>query len=120
MSRGHRRPRWRGRLVVAVWIVLAAVAALEALTARGPAGPMVSRASAWQPRGEPPRSPDEFVPVSELPPNEQLPAAPLLVAAYAVAWVAVLAYVWSLWRRLGRVQQELRAVRGRVERQEPR
>lgn len=69
---------------------------------------------------QPPRSPDEFVPVTELPPEEQLPAAPLLVGAYAVAWLAVLLYVWSLWRRLGRVQQELREVRGVVERREPR
>ena len=30
---------------------------------------------------------DEFVPVDELPPQEQLPAAPLLIAAYSVAWI---------------------------------
>ena len=29
---------------------------------------------------------DEFVPLDELPPQEQLPAAPLLIAAYSVAW----------------------------------
>lgn len=61
-------------------------------------------------------SPDEFVPVSELPPEEQLPAAPLLVTAYAVAWVAVLGYLWSVWRRLGQVEHELRAVRSALER----
>ena len=30
----------------------------------------------------------EFVPVNALPPTEQLPAAPLLIAAYAFVWVA--------------------------------
>jgi len=54
---------------------------------------------------------DEFVPIGELPPEDTLPAAPLLVAAYAVAWGALLVYVWMLWRRLGRVEQELRLAR---------
>ena len=31
-----------------------------------------------------------FVPVDQLPPGDQLPSAPLLVAAYAFVWVAVL------------------------------
>ena len=57
---------------------------------------------------------EEFVPIDELPPEDQLPAAPLLVAAYAVAWLAVLAYLWSLWRRLGQVEQDLAEVARRV------
>jgi len=56
----------------------------------------------------------EFVPVSQLPPAEQLPAAPLLIVAYAFVWVAVLAYVWSLWRRLGRVEREMQALARRT------
>ena len=31
----------------------------------------------------------EFVPVDALPPADQLPAAPLLITAYAFVWVAV-------------------------------
>jgi len=58
----------------------------------------------------------EFVPVSSLPPAEQLPAAPLLIAAYAFVWVAVFVYVWSVWRRLGRVESEMRALERRVDR----
>ena len=50
---------------------------------------------------------DEFVPIDELPPQEQLPAAPLLIAAYSVAWLAVAGYLFSIWRRLGRVEHEL-------------
>jgi CcmD family protein len=49
----------------------------------------------------------EFVPVEQLPPTEQLPAAPLLVAAYVFVWLAAMFYIWSVWRRLSRVEREL-------------
>ena len=49
----------------------------------------------------------EFVPVNELPAAEQLPAAPLLIAAYVFVWAAMLVYVWSIWRRLGKVEREV-------------
>ncbi len=51
---------------------------------------------------------DEFVPVSDLPDSEKLPAAPFLIAAYTIAWLVLLGYVWSLWRRLTHVEQELK------------
>jgi CcmD family protein len=50
---------------------------------------------------------DEFVPIDQLPPDEKLPAARLLIAAYAVAWVLVAGYLFSIWQRLGRVEQEI-------------
>jgi CcmD family protein len=56
-----------------------------------------------------------FVPVDQLPGQEQLPAAPLVAAAYGVAWAVVLLYVWSLWRRLARVERELADVARRIE-----
>ena len=59
---------------------------------------------------QPPAATDEFVPVGDLPPEEQLPAAPLLVGAYAFMWVAVLVYVGLLWRRLGAVQRDIDAL----------
>jgi CcmD family protein len=55
-----------------------------------------------------------FVPLNELPPSEQIPAAPLVVAAYAFVWVALMLYVWSVWRRLVRVEGELTALEHRV------
>jgi len=55
----------------------------------------------------------EFVPVSQLPPGDQLPAAPLLIAAYAFVWVALMIYLWSIWRRLGKVETELQALEHR-------
>lgn len=62
------------------------------------------------------RTADGFEPVGSLPDpvREQLPAAPMVMAAYAFVWVMVLGYVWSLWRRLGTVERELRAVSQRV------
>lgn len=55
----------------------------------------------------------EFVPIGQLPPTEQLPAAPLLVAAYAFVWIAVMFYLWSIWRRLNKVEAEMRALERR-------
>lgn len=62
---------------------------------------------------QPPARQDEFVPVSELPAQEQLPAAPLLVVAYAVVWVVLLWYVWSVWRRLRKLEREIADVAAR-------
>lgn len=50
---------------------------------------------------------DGFVPISELPPEEQLPAAPMLVAAYSVVVLGIFTYLLSLSRRLAGVKQEI-------------
>ena len=52
----------------------------------------------------------EYVPVKDLPPTDQMPAAPLLIAAYAFVWIAVMFYLWTIWRRLGKVEAEMRAL----------
>jgi CcmD family protein len=62
-----------------------------------------------------PPAQEGFVPVDQLPGQEQLPAAPLVAAAYGVAWAAVLVYVWFLWRRLAQVERELADVARRIE-----
>lgn len=64
--------------------------------------------------GQPP-APEGFVPVDQLPGQEQLPAAPLVAAAYGVAWAAVFVYVWTVWRRLAKVERELADVSRRLE-----
>lgn len=63
-----------------------------------------------------PRQQDEFVPMSEVPPEEQLPAAPLVMVAYGAVWVAVFGYVLSVARRLERVQGELQRLEADVQR----
>lgn len=60
-----------------------------------------------QPQPAPPAATDEFVPISQLPPQDQLPAAPLLVTAYAFVWVALFGYLVSVGRRLSKVQREV-------------
>ncbi len=64
--------------------------------------------------GQPPAQ-EGFVPVDQLPGAEQMPAAPLVAAAYAVAWAAVLLYLFSIWKRLGTVERELADVAKRIE-----
>jgi CcmD family protein len=46
--------------------------------------------------------------------QETLPATPLVYGAYAFVWVALAAYVFLLWRRLGRVERELAEVNARL------
>ena len=65
---------------------------------------LAGAAGAQQPQ---PRQQDEFVPISEVPPQEQLPAQPLVIGAYAFAWVAIGGYVLSLSRRLDAVARDI-------------
>jgi CcmD family protein len=63
---------------------------------------------------QPPAGQSEFVPVDSVPITDQLPAAPLLVAAYAFVWLATMVYLWSIWRRLNKVEDEMRALAQKV------
>jgi CcmD family protein len=63
---------------------------------------------------QPPQQQDEFVPIDQLPPEEQMPAAPMVVAAYAFIWIAFIAYVFTLVRRVRKVEEDVRRLeRGR-------
>jgi CcmD family protein len=74
--------------------------------------PRVVVAAAAQP--PPTAQQSEFVPISELPPGDQLPAAPLLVGAYAFVWVVLLAYLWSIRNRAGSVRAEIERLERRL------
>jgi len=63
---------------------------------------------------QPQPSPDEFVPVTEIPPEEQIPAINLIAAAYGFVWIAVVGYVWSLGRRLQKAEADLAALERKV------
>jgi CcmD family protein len=58
---------------------------------------------------QPPKPPpqDEFVPIDQLPPEEQLSAAPLVIAAYSAVWVGFVVYVVSLVRRIRKLEADL-------------
>ena len=72
-----------------------------------------SSAFALQP---PPAGQGGFEPVDSVPLSDQLPAAPLLITAYAFVWVAVMVYLWTIWRRLNTVETEMRALAEKVSR----
>ena len=62
----------------------------------------------------------EFKPVTEVPASEQMPSAPLVIAAYAFVWLAFMVYVWLMWRKLGKVDQELHALSAQIASRERR
>jgi CcmD family protein len=76
-------------------------------------GPPLMAFNAQQP---PPKQQDEFVPIEQLPPQDQLPAAPLLVAAYSFVVLGLFVYVVSVARRLGGVQRELERLEAELKR----
>ncbi len=94
-------------LVVLVLLSISPAFAAACRAASAPAGSAVASASGQQPEAQPPKQTDEFVPISQLPPQDQLPAAPLLVIAYAFVWLVLFAYVVSVSRRLAKVQHEV-------------
>jgi CcmD family protein len=63
---------------------------------------------------QPPQQ-EGFVPVDQLPGQEELPATPLVAAAYGVAWAAVLVYLLTIWRRLAAVEREMADVARRLD-----
>lgn len=59
--------------------------------------------------------PDGFVPVDPATDVvETLPAAPMVMTAYALVWLVLLGYVWSLRRRQARIELEMASLRARV------
>jgi CcmD family protein len=63
---------------------------------------------------QPPASANEFVPLSEAAPREVLPATPLVFYAYGFVWVALLGYVFTIWRRMAQVERDLADVQRRL------
>ena len=55
-----------------------------------------------------PASPDDLA-------LERLPATPFVFWAYALVWIVLIGYVFFLWRRVGRVEQELAALTVRLD-----
>ena len=97
-------------VVVAGWLLCGPVAGLAAQPA--PQAPSPSPAA-----GQAAQNPqDQFVPVKSLPQaqSEQLPAQTLVMVAYVVVWGVLLLYVWTVWRRLLKVEKEILALADRL------
>jgi CcmD family protein len=56
---------------------------------------------------QPKQPPADFVPVADSAQGEQIPAMPLIGTAYGFIWVGVFGYVWSVARRLRKVEAEI-------------
>jgi hypothetical protein len=56
---------------------------------------------------------DGFVPVTGVPASEQIPAAPLVVGAYAFFLLLMVFYLWTIWTRIGKVEADMRALERR-------
>jgi len=56
---------------------------------------------------QPPSQQGEFLPIDQLPPQEQFAAAPLLIGAYSFVLIVLFLYVTLLARRLTSVQREI-------------
>ena len=103
-------------LVVSTLAVLVPAAAAQG--AQPPAAPPSEPPITQAPL--PPVAQDGFVPVrpGELE-QEQLPAAPLVFVAYSVVWLALVGYVFVLWRRITNVERELKDVSAKLSARRP-
>ncbi len=99
--------RYRLSVVAAVVVVLAG---LSAVPARSATAQSVPAAQAQPPAG----GQGDFVPAKDLPQQETIPAAPLVMAAYGFVWAALLVYVWTVWRRLMKVEQDVKDLAARL------
>jgi CcmD family protein len=63
-----------------------------------------------------PEQQEEFIPIDQLPPQDQLPAAPLLIGAYAFVLVMLFVYMVSVSRRLTMMQREVERLEADVKR----
>ena len=57
-----------------------------------------------------PTIPEGFKPFTGAPPSEQIPAAPLVISAYAFFLLLMVFYLWTIWRRIGKVEGEMQAL----------
>jgi len=84
------------RALVAIWLTGLAGLTTAAMTAQ------------QRPSGS-----DQFLPLDQLPPGQELPAAPFLIGAYAFVWIAAMFYLWTIWRRVGKLGDEMKALERR-------
>jgi CcmD family protein len=77
--------------------LIRAIAVVSVLTI-----PVAPLAAQQQPKQE-----EAFTPIDQLPPQEQLPAAPLLISAYAFVLLMLFGYLLMVSRRLSAIQTEV-------------
>jgi hypothetical protein len=55
----------------------------------------------------------EFAPFTGVPPDQQMPAAPLVIGAYAFFLLLMMFYLWTIWRRIEKVEADMRVLERR-------
>lgn len=98
----QRSVRRTPRVTIARWTVVLMLVVASTVVGAG-VGTAALNAAARQP----PTQQDEFVPISELPPQDRLPAAPLLIGAYVFVLAVLFVYVLSVARRLTALQRDV-------------
>ncbi len=93
-------------------IALLLMVMLAPLGAQEPPPPTTPPATTSE---QPQAAMDGFIPMSEMTTRELLPAAPLVFYAYGFVWIALLGYLWAIWRRVDRVEQDIARVRRRLD-----
>jgi CcmD family protein len=88
----------------------ALVAASALIVLMGSGAPLAAAAA------QPPDQQGEFIPLDQLPPQDQLPAAPLLIGAYVFVPVVLFLYLISLSRRMSSVQREVERLEADIRR----
>ena len=63
-----------------------------------------------------PKQQEEFTPIDQLPPQDQLPAAPLLIGAYAFVLLMLFGYLVMVSRRLSAIKTEVDRLEADVKR----
>jgi CcmD family protein len=109
MTRDNRQGRRHTAAGAILLLILLAISGHITVARQQPA----AQPPAAQPPATTPAQ-EGFVPIDQLQPKEEMPAAPLVMAAYAVAWLVIFGYVWSLWRRLHQVEVEIADVNRRL------
>ena len=104
--------RLRTRMVMTVILTAWLAGSAATVLAAQAASPATAQAQTAQSAG--PEQQDQFVPVKTLPQQETLPAATLVMAAYGFVWAVLLVYVWSIWRRLMKVEREMHELSARI------
>lgn len=89
-------------------LTLASLALILGLSAAAAPTPAFAQQAPAAAPTQPAAATDQFVPMDEIPEQDKLPAAPYLIGAYMIVWLMLLFYVWSLWHRLQRVEEELK------------
>ena len=89
---------------ISCWRAGAVVAAVAVLTLM-PHATQTMTAAAVSVQVQPAQ--EEFVPIDELPPEDRLPAAPFLVAAYSIIWILAFGYMWLIAGRLAAAEREI-------------